>query len=100
MEYAINTSQPMQSFNVSGAERILLNVWNLINTYRYEVAYNRPMGVDPSIFDKPPDIAAALYTAEVHRIVRDYEPRAAVKAVKLLDVDEEGNMQFEVVVEI
>jgi len=87
-------------FGAKGNERILQNVYNIINTFRYEVAYNRTMGIDPTIFDKPADIAAALYSAEVFRIVPDYEPRAEVKAVNFVGVDEDGNMSFEVVVEI
>lgn len=101
MEYVIDTSQPMQlNFGAIGAERILQNVINLINTFLYEVAYNRTMGINPEIFDKPVDVAAALYAAEVYRVVSDYEPRAKVKKVNLLSVDDEGLMQFKVVIEI
>jgi len=101
MEYTINSSHPITlDFRAKGNERILQNVYNLINTFRYEVAYNRTMGIDPTIFDKPKDIAAALYSAEVFRLISDYEPRATVKSVNYIDIDDDGNMSFEVVVEI
>ena len=101
MEYIIDTSQPVQlNFGAIGAERILQNARTLINTFLYEVAYNRTMGINPELFDRPADVVVALYTAEVYRVVSDYEPRAKVKEVKLLGVDGEGNMQFKVVVEI
>jgi len=101
MQYTINTSRPLQlNFGAKGNERILQNVYNLINTFRYEVAYNRTLGIDPAIFDKPLDTAITLYTAEVFRIVSDYEPRAEVKSVNFTGIDTDGNMEFEVVVEI
>lgn len=101
MTYTIDTSQSARlNFGATGAERILQNVRTLINTFLYEVAYNRTMGINPDLFDKPADVAAALYVAEVHRVVSDYEPRAKVKEVKLISVDNEGSMQFKVVVEI
>jgi phage baseplate assembly protein W len=44
--------------------------------------------------DKPLDVAAMMYVAEVYRVVDLYEPRAKVKDVKYTGVDNEGNMQF------
>lgn len=101
MVYEIDTSKPIQlNWAATGAERIVQNVYNLINTWRYEIAYNRIKGIDPSLLDKPADVAAALYTAEVYRVVSEYEPRATVKEVTYLGVDDEGRMQFKVVVDI
>lgn len=100
MEYIIDTTKPVAlNWAASGAERIVQNVHNLINTWRYEVAYNRVMGMDPSILDKPVEAAAALYAAEVYRVIALYEPRATVTDVKLLGVSDEGNMQFQVVIQ-
>jgi len=101
MQYTINTLEPVKlDFSAKGDERVLQNIRNLINTFRYEIAYNRTIGIDPNIFDKPADIAAALYTAEIYRIIADYEPRAEVKAVNFIGLDDDGNMSFEVVVDI
>lgn len=101
MEYVIDTSKPVQlNWAAKEAERIVQNVYNLINTWRYEIAYNRIKGIDPSLLDKPADVAAALYTAEVYRMVAEYEPRATVKEVIYLGVDSDGHMQFKVVVDI
>lgn len=101
MEHTIDTSQPFKlNWSAKGIDRIIQNVWNLINTYRYEIAYNRTMGINPEIFDKPAPIASAQYTAEVFQVVSTYEPRATVKEVKYLGLDYEGNMQFRVVIEI
>ena len=81
-------------------ERIIQNVENLISTWKYEVAYNRVMGMDPTLLDQPLDIAVARYTSEVYRLVADYEPRAKVKEVAFTGLDDEGNMQFKVVIDV
>lgn len=101
MQYVIDTSKPINiNWGATGNERIVQNVLNIINTWKYEVAYNREMGIDSRLLDKPKDIAAAQYIAEVYRIVPIYEPRAEVKEVTFLQVDDEGVMQFKVVVNI
>ncbi|WP_422447790.1 hypothetical protein [Thermoanaerobacterium sp. DL9XJH110] len=101
MEYIIDTSKPVNlNWAAKDAERVAQNVRNLISTWRYEVAYDRTLGLDQSILDKPLDTAVALYVAEVYRLVADYEPRATVKEVKFTGVDDEGNMQFRVVIEV
>lgn len=101
MLYTIDTSKPSQlNWESRGIERILQNVSNLINTIKYEVAYNRIMGIDPSIFDKPIEKQAPGYISQVYQIVSDYEPRATVKEVKFISIDEEGNADYKVVVEI
>lgn len=87
-------------WGASGAYRVVQNVYNLINTWRYEVAYNRIMGMDTKLLDKPLNIAVSQYISEVYRIISEYEPRANVKNVKFIGVDDEGNMQFKVVVEV
>lgn len=99
--YVMDTGQEMKlDWTAKGVQRILQNVRNLISTWKYEVAYSRIKGIDPSIIDRPADVAAALYVAEVYQVVGDYEPRAALQDVQFTGVDEEGNMQFRVVIEI
>lgn len=97
----IDTSKSVPlDWSAGGVDRIAQNVKNLISTWRYEVAYNRTLGIDPEIMDKPSDVAAALYAAEVFRIVADNEPRATVKEVKYIGVDDSGNMHFKVVIDV
>jgi phage baseplate assembly protein W len=101
MEYVIDTSKLSNiNWGATGDERILQNINNLISTFKLEVAYDRDKGIDGGLIDKPKDIAAAYYTSEVFRVVQEYEPRATVKEVQLTKVDENGNMQFKVVVDI
>jgi phage baseplate assembly protein W len=101
MTYEIDTSQPLQiNWIAKGKARIIQNVINLINTWRYEVAYARVQGIDPALLDKPGDVAADLYAAEVFRVVADHEPRAAVKQVNKISIDSDGNIQCKVVIEV
>lgn len=101
MIYELDTSQPLKlNWSAKGVNRVVQNVWNLINTWQYEVAYNRTMGLEPGILDLPMDKSINKYISEVYRVIADYEPRAQVKEVKFTGIDDEGNMQFKVVVEI
>ena len=101
MEYVIDTSRRTNlNWNASGSERIIQNVSNIINTWKYEVAFNREMGVLADIIDNPKDSAAALYISEIYRVVSEFEPRAEVKEIEFIDIDENGNMQFKVVINI
>lgn len=101
MQYTIDTSQPIKlNWSASGKERIVQNVFNLISTFKYEVAYNRAKGINPSILDKPVNVLEGAYIAEVYRVVDEYEPRVTVEKISLIGVDDEGNMQFKVVIDI
>lgn len=100
MVHTIDTSKKDLNWTAKGAERILQNVINLINTWRYEIAFNRTKGIDPAIQDKPLDGAIAEYTAEIYRVVSDHELRATVKEVQFTGLDNEGNFNFKVVVDI
>lgn len=99
MEYTIDMGAPL-AWNAKGHNRVLQNVANLIRTFQYEVAYDRLLGINPDVFDKPQEEAFALYSAEVYRVVSTFEPRAKVKDVVFLGIDQEGNIKSKVVVEI
>lgn len=101
MLYTVDTSAPARlDWGASGTQRIVQNVIDLINTWRYEVAYDRTMGINPAILDRPADMAASMYTAEIYRLVAEREPRAKVRSVKRKSGDDEGNLRFEVVIEV
>lgn len=101
MELVIDTGKPTAlNWAAKGAERIAQNVLSLLSTWRYEVAYDRTMGLHPGILDMPADKASALFIAEAHRIIPFYEPRAIIKEIQFLGVDDDGQMQHRVVIEI
>lgn len=96
----IDTSQEMRlDWAARGSQRRAQNVLNLITTWRYEVAYNRIMGLNPEILDKPLAIAAAMYTADVYRLIQEYEPGVRVKSVKVNSITSDGEIDAEVVIE-
>lgn len=99
-EYVISTSSPVLNWNATGNERIIQNVLNLIRTFRYAVGYDRTRGINPAVVDKPLNEAVMIYTAEIYRVVELYEPRATVKSVSFSGLDDDGNMDFEVAIEI
>ncbi|MEG1870107.1 MAG: hypothetical protein RR205_04580, partial [Oscillospiraceae bacterium] len=75
------------------------NVQNLLALNRYEVAYNRTLGMDNSLIDKPSESVVGMYTAEIIRIISDNEPRATVVDVAFLgQID--GKLNFKVVIDI
>ena len=101
MRYTIETlKENSLDWNAKGELRVLQNIKNLITTWRYEVAYDRTKGMNPSILYLPKDDAIALYTAEIYRLIETYQPDVEVVSVDFLKVDEEGNMDFKVVVEL
>ena len=100
LEVTMETNKGIKlDWNANGINNIVQNVHNLINTFRYEVAYDRTKGIDPSILDKPATQAKALYISEIYRMINTYEPRAKVKQVDFVELND-GNMQFKVVIEV
>lgn len=101
MIYEIDTSNQHQiKWGSKGADRILQNVINLINTFRYEIAYDRTMGINPDLVDMPADEAGVRFANEVVSLITDREPRAEVKTVDYLGTDINGAIALKVVIEI
>lgn len=100
MQVTINTQSYKLAWNAKGIDRIAQNIFNLITTFKYEVAYDRILGLDGSFIDKPLPIAIAQATAQIYDVVAEREPRAKVKNVSFTTIDDSGNLQFEVVVDI
>jgi hypothetical protein len=96
----IETSQEVQlDWTAKGSARKAQNVLNLINTWRYDVAYNRVMGLNPEILDKPFSVAAALYAADIYRLIQEYQPDVVIKDVQIKGIDPGGNIEALVVIE-
>jgi hypothetical protein len=101
MIQTIDTSRGTNlDWTAKGVQRIVQNFMNLISTWRYEVAYNRIMGIDPALVDKPAPMAAALYAADVYRLAQDYAPYITVKSVNFNGITSEGDIDAEVVIEV
>lgn len=99
MVYVIGSNHGID-WKVKGNDRILQNITNLINTFKYEVAYDRTLGMDKSILDRPVTELQAIIPAMLTELIAEKEPRASIKEVKLLGVSTLGDIDLEVVIEI
>ncbi len=86
-------------WKAKGRERILQNVRNLTALTRYEVAFNRTLGLSPDLIDLPFRELEARYTAELTELIEDNEPRAVVREIASLTVSPEGEINCEVVID-
>lgn len=81
-------------------DRIVQNVSNLLSTYKYEIAYDRTLGLTRAFVDMPLQSAIAAATTEIIDLISAREPRATIKKVIYIDSDINGNMHFKVVIDI
>ena len=101
MTYTIDTSNKFSiSWGSKGHARILQNVINLLNTNRYEIAYDRTLGIGTDWIDMPADQAAAVVSNQIIELISEREPRAEVKEVQYMGVDDNGTILLKVVVDI
>lgn len=96
-EYTIYSNRDID-WNARGIDRVLQNIVNLLNTFRYEVAYDRIIGRDPANIDRPLEKIIPAIIAETYDLIEEYEPRVKVKNVEVLQ-DSEGPV-IKVVVDI
>ncbi|WP_438449472.1 hypothetical protein [Gorillibacterium sp. sgz5001074] len=94
------TSAPDIDWGATGAAEIVQNVRTLISTFKYEVAYDRTLGIRPDFLDMPQQLAVTRAVAEIYAVVEEREPRARLKDVSFDGVDEDGTMNFKVVMEV
>lgn len=94
----LDTSQGVD-WNNKGISRRLQNINNGLNTYRYEVAYDRTAGRNPANLDKPLDKFIEAIVAETYELVPTIDPKA-----KVLDVipysSSEGDVNLKVVIDL
>lgn len=87
-------------WGASGAAAVAQNVYTLINTRKYEVAYDRTLGMSEEYVDLPLPEAIPLAIAQIYAVVDEREPRAFVKDVAFVGATPDGAMNFKVVVEL
>lgn len=86
------------SYGGTGDERVIRNVLNILRTRRYEVPYNRTMGIDDSVLERPLDEVKALLASDAMKNIMRYEPRANVKSIEF-DCFEGDEVHYKVVLE-
>jgi len=101
MEVVIVSSEtPNLDWGARGVAEISQNVFTLINTFKYEVAYDRTLGIRRDFVDAPLLEAISLITSQIYTVIEEREPRATVKEVTFLGLTEDGELNFKVVIEI
>jgi uncharacterized protein len=101
MKIEINTAEysPID-WAATGAKEIAQNVYYLISTMKYEVAYDRTLGIRPDFIDSPLPEAISLATAQIYSAIEEREPRARVLDIAFVGLSDQGNMNFRVVIDI
>ncbi len=97
MVYNINSTNSIINWNAIGHERIIQNVVNILNTIRYEVAYDRVMGRNPNNLDKNFKEVESLLIAETYDLIEEYEPRAKIENIFISQL-KTGEINIEVVI--
>lgn len=96
----IDTSTMSLAWGTKGNDRIVQNIVNLLQTGKYEVAYDRTLGLSGDFINKPSEEAIVLATAEITDLILQREPRATLLEVLHAGTDQDGNIQLKVVVDI
>lgn len=99
MLYNINSNKSYINWNATDDERIIQNIINILNTVRYEVAYDRVMGRNPENLDRNFLDVQSLLISETYDLLEEYEPRAKIKNVFIKQLTN-GEIDIEVVVDI
>lgn len=87
-------------FTAKGTDRIVQNIVNILNTYKYEVAYMRDFGISPDAIDKDVETMRSTITEDLFTNIKNYEPRATLKAVTIQEINDDGSIIAVVQIEI
>ncbi len=100
MDITVSSTGQSLNWGAKGIDRIVQNIVNLLNTCRYEVAFDRTMGVNTSLLDLPLSEAQARIPYEITQYIEENEPRVEVKDVNVTGVSKDGNLEVEVVITV
>ena len=91
MLVTINSSSPVKlDWGAKGKERVIQNVQNILNTRKYEVAYNRDFGISPDIIDTDIYTMRSMIEEDLRKNIAQYEPRANLVSVDVQITDGEA----------
>ena len=103
MVVTINTTENNNTLSwgrTKGKDRIIQNVQNILNTYKYEVAYNRNLGISPDIIDKDVQTMKNIIMEDLFDNIKQYEPRAKLLSVNIDDISMDGHIKAVIKIEI
>ena len=87
-------------FEARGKDRIIQNIKNIINTYKYEVAYMRGFGMSPEAIDSDVETMKTIITEDLLNNIKEYEPRATLKSLTVKEISADGGVVAVVQIEI
>lgn len=100
-EITIDSTNPITlDWCAKGKERIIQNIHNILNTYKYEVAYNREFGISPDVIDTDIETMKGIIMDDLYENISKYEPRATLKSVDVQDVTSDGTVVAVVKIEL
>lgn len=87
-------------FEAKGTDRIIQNIKNIVNTYKYEIAYLRGFGMSPDAIDKDVETMKSIIIEDLFDNIAAYEPRATLKSVNVKEITDDGGIIAVVEIEI
>lgn len=83
-----------------GKNRIIQNFLNILNTYKYEVAYNRDLGLSPELLDKDAETMKSMIMEDLFDNAKKYLPQATLKEVEIKEVTSDGHIKAVIKIEV
>lgn len=100
MIYTVSTADPSIEWGLTGKDRIVQNVLNILRTKKYEIPFMREMGIDTDYIDNTSTYLNNNITNDVIELIEEYEPRATILNVEIKGQDDNGNFIIEVEMEV
>ena len=100
MIYTVRSTDDAIEWGLKGDDRIIQNVLNLIRTRIYEVPFMRHMGIDPDIIDNAMVYINQAITSDIIDLIEEYENRVTVLDLKINTIDNDGNVEIVVKLEV
>ncbi len=100
MLVAINNKSTSINWTAKGIDRVAQNVFNLMQITRYDIPYNRTLGIPAKLTDIPLTELKEVYESIITDLIEHNEPRATVIEIKDIKQNECGKIEFEVVIDV
>lgn len=98
--YTLTLSKKEINWGAVGVERVLQNVQNLLSLTAYEIAFDRTRGLPADLVDMPAGEASCQFIARATEQLQRFEPRAKILNSALVGVTADGQLNFEVVIDV
>ena len=101
MIYKIKSNdERIMNWNATGEERIVQNVLNIIRTRKYEIPFNRQMGINPDYIDDSIENNRADIINDVYNNIEKYESNVEILKVEIESSDTNGDIIIAVEIEV